>query len=128
MEYSYQATVSISGYQMFEPAFVSYMTRLGFEHTHAGGWAAGGAFHSFIRGEDVVSLTTLTESQAHLDLSIRSETMPVVPLVEDVLTEAVTGFLGPFFKVLPTGPAHQVLEELIRDLRDSFEEMTEEED
>ena len=127
MEYSYEATVSVSGYQMFEPEFVRYMTGLGFEHTHAGGWAAGGASHKFIRDDDVVSLTTLSESQTRLGLTIRSETNPVVPLVEDVLTEAVTEFLGPFFKSLSPGPAHEILEELIRDLRDSFEEMTDEE-
>lgn len=127
MRYSYEATVSISGYQMFEPAFVRYMTRLGFEHTHAGGWAVGGASHKFIRDDDVVSLTTISESQTHLDLTVRSETVSVVPLVEDVLTEAVMEFLRPFFRALPPGPAWAVMEELMEDLRDSFGEMTDKE-
>ena len=118
---SYEALVSVPGREMFREAFCRYMDASNFMHMSVGGRLGGPSSHEFRRNDDLVSLSFLPEGQSHWRVVVHSNGVPVEPLVLDALTEGAADFLEPFCETLSEQSGEQILESLIRDLREAFE-------
>ena len=121
MSNSYEAVISIAALEMFQEAFLRYMTGLNFDHMSVGGRLGGHSFHEFKRGDDLVSMTVSDEGQSHFRVVVHSHEIDVEQLVLDALTEGMADFLEPFCEALSDQSAEQILNSLIVDLRDAFE-------
>ena len=122
MSDTYEVVVDTAGRQMFQEAFYTYMTRIGFAHLSVGGRLGAQSSHDYRSDHGVVSLSASTVGQSHFRLVIHSETISVEPLVLDALTEGAADFLQPFYESLSSTAGGQTLRDLITGLRDSFEE------
>ncbi len=122
MAYTYEAQVSIAVFDIFELAFTTYMERVGFDHMSIGRLGSHSA-HEYRSGNDIVSLTTSSESQSRVNIVVHSNAVPVEPLVLDALTEGVADFLQSFCEHLTSRTSEDTLQRLIIGLRDSFEKI-----
>ncbi len=120
MAYTYEALVRIAVFDIFELAFTTYMERVGFDHMSVGRLGSHSA-HEYRSGNDIVSLTTSSESQSRVNIVVHSNAVPVEPLVLDALTEGVADFLQSFCEYLTDRTSEDTLQQLIIGLRDSFD-------
>lgn len=122
MAYTYEALVGIAVFDIFELAFTTYMGRAGFDHMSVGRLGSHSA-HEYRSGDDIVSLTTSSESQSRVNIVVHSNAVPVEPLVLDALTEGVADFLQSFCENLTDRSSKDTLQRLITGLRDSFDKV-----
>ena len=127
MAYSYEAVVTVAGYEMFQHAFRRYMADLKFDHMSVGGRLGGLTAYQFRRDDHLVSLSVSAEAQDGFRIVVHSDTLQVEQLVLDALTEGVADFLQPFCKTFTDRSSEAVLLSLIQDLRDAFERILGEE-
>jgi hypothetical protein len=120
MAYTYEAVIPNAGLDLFEEAFCRYMESLSFARMSIGGRLGAQTSHEFRRDDDLVSLSFIGTGQTYFRVVVDSESVSVVPVVLDALTEGVADFLEPFSKATPDGPSRESLRSLIRDLRDKF--------
>ena len=120
MTYSYEVSVPLAGRALFELAFLRHLEGLGFDHMSVGGWLGEDTSHEFQRGDDLISLFITAEGGGDCHVAVQSETVPVEPLIADVLTEGVADSLETFSQGLEPGPAKQTVQSLIETLRDAF--------
>ena len=118
MAYTYEAVIPSAGLDLFEEAFCRYMESLSFARMSIGGRLGAQTSHEFRRDDDLVSLSFIGTGQTYFRVVVDSESVPVVPVVLDALTEGVVDFLQPFLEGTPDGPSRESLRSLIRDLRD----------
>ena len=121
MSNSYEAVILIAALEMFQEAFLRYMTGLNFDHMSVGGRLGGHGSHEFKRGDDLVSMAVSDEGQSHFRIVVHSHVIDVEQLVLDALTEGMADFLEPFCEALSDQSGEQILSSLIVDLRDAFE-------
>ena len=122
MAYTYEALVGIAVFDIFEMAFTTYMERVGFDHMSVGRLGSHSA-HEYRSGDDIVSLTTSSESQSRVNIVVHSNAVPVEPLVLDALTEGVADFLQSFCEHLTNQTSKDTLQQLISGLRESFDQV-----
>ena len=120
MPYSYEAVVPVAGRDYFLAAFIRYMKERSFAHTRAGGRVGDTVSHQFRREDDVVTLAAGRKGQGQFQMVVQSATLPVEPLVLDVVTEGVADFLEPFSETLSERAGAETLTSLVKDLRGSF--------
>jgi hypothetical protein len=120
MTYSYEVEVTDEHREMFVRSFLRYMEGVGFAHMSIGGRLGAYASHEFRRDEGLISLTLLAEGQSRFRLVLQSETVPVLPLALDAMTEGLADFLVPFLEALPPELSQNALISLIQRLRDAF--------
>ena len=101
MGYSYEVSVPVEQANLFVHAFLRYMGGISFAHLGVGGTSPRESSHEFRRNDDLVSLAALTEGQSHSRLVLQSQSIPVVPLVLDTLTEQVADLLHVFWMHFP---------------------------
>ena len=121
MSYSYEALIPSAGLDLFEEAFCRYMESLSFSRMSIGGRLGAQTSHEFRHDDDLVSLSFIGTGQTSFRVVVDSESVPVVPVVLDALTEGVADFLQPFLEGIPDEPSRDGLRSLIKDLRDSFD-------
>ena len=124
MAYTYEAVIPSSGLDLFEEAFCRYMECLSFARMSIGGRLGAQTSHEFRRDDDLVSLSFIGTGQTYFRVVVDSESVPVVPVVLNALTEGVSDFLEPFWEAIPDEPSRESLGSLIRDLRDKFSRAT----
>jgi hypothetical protein len=124
MAYTYEAVIPSAGLDLFEEAFCRYMESLSFARMSIGGRLGAQTSHGFRRDDDLVSLSFIGTGQTFFRVVVDSESVPVVPVVLNALTEGVSDFLEPFWEAIPDGPSRESLRSLIRDLRDKFSRAT----
>lgn len=121
MAYSYEVSVSAAHRELFEQTFLRHVEALDFAHMHVSGLMGGATSHEFRRVDDLISLTILAEGQHRFRLVVQSETVPVEPLIVEVLIEDVAESLKPFLGALQGASRERVLRSLIERLREKLE-------
>lgn len=94
------------------------METLSFARMSIGDRLGAQTSHDFRRDDDLVSLSFIGTGQTYFRVLVDSESVPVVPVVLNALTEGVADFLKPFWEAIPDGPSRESLRSLIRDVRD----------
>jgi hypothetical protein len=121
MAYTYEAVIPSAGLDLFEEAFCRYMESLSFARMSIGGRLGAQTSHEFRRDDELVSLSFIGMGQTSFRVVVDSDSVPVVPVVLDALTEGVADFLEPFWEDVSDGPSREDLRSLIKDLRDKFD-------
>lgn len=116
MAYSYEVSVSAPRRELFEHAFLRYVGALEFAHMRVGGLVGGATSHEFRHGDDLISLTILAEGQDRFRLVVQSETVPVEPLIVEVLVEEAVESLELYLGALQEKLKRRVLRSLINKL------------
>ena len=124
MSYTYEAVISSAGLDLFEDAFCRYMESMSFARMSIGGRLGAQTSHQFRHDDDLVSLSFTGTAQTFFRVVVDSESVPVLPVVLDALTEGAADFLQPFLEGVPDGPSRKRLRSLLRDLRDRFDTAT----
>lgn len=97
MSYLYEATVDAHLYEVFRAMVTQVLERQGFRtglHVPTLGGAGVMEYH---RGHDVVAFSIEEEAQGQNHLTVRSETVDVVPLVVSVVEELATDLTASFW-------------------------------
>ncbi len=120
MAHTFETVTTVAGRDLFLEAAVQYMERLDYTHVNLGGRLGEQVSHEFRRDEHVVTITVSGEGQSHFKLGVDSDTVPVEPLVLDILTQGVADYLEPFCTVLSESEGEKILSSLVDQLRTSF--------
>jgi hypothetical protein len=120
MAHMYEVNTPMLGRAVFEFAFVRYLESIGYHHMRAGDWAGGQTSHEFRRGDELVALSIASEGHVDCRIVVESDTVPVEPLVVEVLTEGLADSLQVFGDALNVGDAKEKMLSLARALRDAF--------
>ena len=120
MPYVYEVSTPTLGRAVFELAFVRYLESIGYHHLRAGEWAGGTITHEFRRNGDLVALSIVTTGQHDCRITVESDTVPVEPLVVEVLTEGLADSLQVFGDALGPGDEKGTMLELTKALRAAF--------
>ena len=120
MAHVYEVSTPMLGRAVFELAFVRYLESIGYHHLRAGGLAGSQTSHEFQRGDEFVALAIVAEGQGDCHIVVESDTVPVEPLVVEVLTEGLADSLQVFGNALNVGAEKEKMMSLARALRDAF--------
>lgn len=97
MSYLYEATVDVHLHDVFHAMMTAVLERRGFRaglHVPSLGGTGVVEYH---RGHDVVTFSTVEEARGRHHLTVRSETVDVVPLVVSVVEELATDLTASFW-------------------------------
>lgn len=120
MAYAYEVSTPLLGRAVFELAFVRYLESIGYHHLRAGEWSGGKTTHEFRRNGGLVALSIVTGGQHDCRITVESDTIPVEPLVVEVLTEGLADSLQVFGDALGPGDEKEKMLSLTRTLRAAF--------
>ena len=120
MTYVYEVSTPTLGRAVFELAFVRYLESIGYHHLRAGEWAGGKTTHEFRRNGGLVALSIVTIGQHDCRITVESDSVPVEPLVVEVLTEGLADSLQVFGDALAPGGEREKILSLTRALRAAF--------
>ena len=120
MSHIYDVSTPMLGRAVFELAFVRYLESIGYHHLRAVGWPGSQVSHEFRRADDLVALSIASEGHADCRITVESETVPVEPLVVEVLTEGLADSLQVFGDALDAGDEKEKMVSLTRALRAAF--------
>ena len=120
MAYRYEVSSPLLGRAVFELAFVRYLESIGYHHLKAGDWAGGTTTHELRRGDELVALSIAAEGQRDCRIAVESDTVPVEPLVVEVMTEGLADSLQVFGDALNPGDGKEKMLSLTRTLRAAF--------
>ena len=120
MAYVYEVSTPMLGRAVFELAFVRYLESIGYHHLRAGEWAGGKTSHEFRRADDLVAVSIAAEGQQDCRMTVESDTVPVAPLVVEVLTEGLADSLQIFGDALGSGDEKEKMMSLTGALRVAF--------
>lgn len=97
MSYLYEATVDVHLYDAFRAMMTRVLERQGFRAGLHVPTLEGAGMMEYHRGHDVVVFSIAEEAQGQNHLTVRSESVNVVPLVISVVEELATDLTASFW-------------------------------
>ena len=116
MPYSYEVVVESNAGELFQEALVDHLKEQGFAHMTVGGM--GRSVQEFRKGDDLISLTLISEGHGQHRVVVHSDTVLLDGIIMAALREAGIRFIQPFYGAITGVKPEEFRELFLRGLGD----------